>query len=52
MKDPPLSFQVTEEEAGRVDLILARRCPDAGRRRLAAFFRQGHVRIDGIRYIW
>jgi 23S rRNA pseudouridine1911/1915/1917 synthase len=40
-----LSFEVTADEAGRADLVLARRYPGASRRRLAALFDAGHVKV-------
>lgn len=43
----PLAIRVGDGEAGRVDLIVARRFPEVGRRRVAALFRAGLVRIDG-----
>jgi 23S rRNA pseudouridine1911/1915/1917 synthase len=40
-----VSFVVAAEEAGRADLVLARRFPGASRRRLAALFDAGHVKV-------
>lgn len=43
----PISIRVGASEAGRVDRVVARHFPEAGRRRLAALFRDRAVRIDG-----
>jgi 23S rRNA pseudouridine1911/1915/1917 synthase len=40
-----ISFTVGTDEAGRADLVLARRFPGASRRRLAALFEAGHVKV-------
>jgi 23S rRNA pseudouridine1911/1915/1917 synthase len=44
-----VGFVATAEDAGRVDQALARRYPTAGRKRLAALFERGAVRVDGRR---
>ncbi len=44
-----LAFVVGADEADRADKVIARRFPGTSRRRLAALFRAGHVRIDGRR---
>src|SRR5690349_9817639 len=45
----PLEFVATDADAGRLDVALARRFPGTGRRRLAALFDRGAVRVDGKR---
>lgn len=49
MSDDPLAFVATDADTGRVDQALARRYPGAGRKRLAALFEAGAVRVDGKR---
>jgi 23S rRNA pseudouridine1911/1915/1917 synthase len=49
MTAEPLAFVATDADAGRIDTALARRFPGAGRRRLAALFESGAVRVDGRR---
>jgi 23S rRNA pseudouridine1911/1915/1917 synthase len=41
--------KLTAEEAGRIDKILAKHFPDAGRRALAMLFEEGGVRVRGRR---
>ncbi len=43
----PLLIVVEEGEAGRADHILGQHFPDASRKRLAALFLEGSVRVDG-----
>lgn len=45
--DQGLAFIVEDDEAGRADHILGQRYPDATRKRLAALFAEGAVRVDG-----
>ena len=45
----PLEFIATDADVGRLDVALARRFPGAGRKRLAALFDRGAVRVDGKR---
>jgi len=40
-------FRIAPDERGRVDKVIGRRYPAAGRRALARMFRAGRVRIDG-----
>jgi 23S rRNA pseudouridine1911/1915/1917 synthase len=44
-----LAFVATDADAGRLDVAIARRFPGTGRRRLAALFDRGAVRVDGRR---
>jgi 23S rRNA pseudouridine1911/1915/1917 synthase len=41
--------KITADEAGRIDKVLAKHFPDAGRRALAELFEQGAVRVRGKR---
>ncbi|HUH02608.1 MAG TPA: RluA family pseudouridine synthase [Kofleriaceae bacterium] len=43
----PVSIRVGASEAGRVDRVVAGRFPEAGRRGIAALFRDRMVRLDG-----
>lgn len=47
MSDDSLIFVVEEDEAGRADHVVGLRFPDASRKRLAALFAEGLVRVDG-----
>jgi len=50
MSDDPIGgIKLTAEIADRADKVLARRFPEAGRRRIAALFDEGCVRIGGRR---
>ncbi len=44
-----LSFTVEPDAGGRADQLIAARFPGAGRRRIAALFSDGAVRVDGKR---
>jgi 23S rRNA pseudouridine1911/1915/1917 synthase len=43
----PIAFRVAAGQEGRADAVVGRRFPDASRRRLAALFSRGAVRVDG-----
>lgn len=45
----PLSFVVAADEADRLDRVVARRFPDASRRKIMALIDDGAVRVDGHR---
>lgn len=47
MSSESLQFVVAAGEAARVDQVVGARFPDASRKRLAALFADGHVRVDG-----
>ena len=42
-------MKITADESGRIDKVLAKHFPDAGRRALAELFEQGAVRVRGKR---
>lgn len=48
-EEEPLVILVEADEAGRADHIVGLRFPDASRKRLAALFAEGQVRVDGKR---
>ena len=41
-------MQLTLDEAGRLDAVLAARVPDLSRSRVAALVKEGRVRVDGV----